>query len=557
MKKYFAIFGLGIISASPLAALQYGRNVQQMMALQATADAVSGNTAAEAAPLPVRILDIQLEREIRAGNHATTMADLEKCRLVLLNGSFAWGRPTVEMTPASTCVAEVHMRKAPDGQGPSPTGGDTLLAIAYVPAGGSVKCNISEFPESGYQAAAGTVMFPADNEPELKDVVAAMDKEQKQNAGMKTAASAVAGGLLTFFLATNQGDTMGKRIATSGAVAAGAGGLTFASTQAGKVAGDTIMSAGMNAGAGALIGNMGAGMYGGGDSILLVKDCVGEETKGQKCLWGYVTAGGRFVLGPDSDNTFESCYYNRSGGGVICKKKKLETDTKEPQFETALGFYNITMQGSNKLVKEMTDTDWEPILKGQIKCFIKDSDSGIYKENDNNCSPEDRYFQITTAKAGGTRRLAMIENFNMSEGLTGISMRKFNEWKAQNPNPAIVGRNADGGRNREKEEAELKLNSGEKSAFILANFTPMTIDASDGDVIDFDNKARLKGTAIGAGTGAALGGFAAYQGAKNEIDERLVVELQNYEGSLRDFYCITGARYLGKYNEQIMIPALK
>jgi hypothetical protein len=63
---------------------------------------------------------------------------------------------------------------------------------------------------------------------------------------------------------------------------------------------------------------------------------------------------------------------------------------------------------------------------------------------------------------------------------------------------------------------------------------------------------------LGAGAGAGLGALASYQGAKTEVQERYFVELEKYEGSLKNFYCITGPnRYLGKYNEEIFIPELK
>jgi hypothetical protein len=59
---------------------------------------------------------------------------------------------------------------------------------------------------------------------------------------------------------------------------------------------------------------------------------------------------------------------------------------------------------------------------------------------------------------------------------------------------------------------------------------------------------------IGAGTGAGLGAFTAYQGAQDEIDLRWVSAVQEYKDSLQKFYCATGTRYLSQYNDVVVIP---
>ncbi|MDR1071154.1 MAG: hypothetical protein LBL21_00720 [Rickettsiales bacterium] len=139
----------------------------------------------------------------------------------------------------------------------------------------------------------------------------------------------------------------------------------------------------------------------------------------------------------------------------------------------------------------------------------------------------------------------MMEDFG-KDGFFGTTMKEYNTNKPYKK--SVVGRKTDG--RRSYEEAG-------KGEYAEANFTPLTVGADDGDVIDFQNKARLKGTMIGAGSGAAVGAIASLSGARAEIQERHLVELEKYEGSLKNFYCITGTRYLGKYNETIMIAPMK
>jgi hypothetical protein len=418
------------------------------------------------------------------------------------------------------------------------------LAVAHIPAGTSVKCNIGQFPESGYLPAAGdpNVLFPADNEPTPEEVEEVMNREQKQNAGMKTATSALIGGI-GMFLASGDSNSMAERVGLTAAGAAGAGGLAYASTQAGKVAGDTIMSAGVNAAAGAVIGNMGAGMAG-GDPIMLVKDCIGEE-KGQKCLWGYVTSGG--------DKLNETSYVNRLG--EVMSQEATDVNNYIRKYNVS----NIKIGG--KSFENITPAEWQAFFtnpSGGIACFEEKSGGYAITAETNSCAGNFWVRIDDGAKTGGTQLLAMIVGFN--EKLLGTKQKDFKKSDDMKP----VGRNPDGGRNHQEEHGMTDGScpeEDERSAlcrdFTIEKFTPLTLDADDGDVIDFGNKARIRGTAIGAGSGAAVGALASYKGAQDEITERYLVELDIYEGSLQQFYCITGNRYLGRYNDNIIIPAMK
>ena len=82
----------------------------------------------------------------------------------------------------------------------------------------------------------------------------------------------------------------------------------------------------------------------------------------------------------------------------------------------------------------------------------------------------------------------------------------------------------------------------------------MIVDAEDGSLIDFGNKARLKTTLISAGVGGALGGLSGYQGAQLDIQNRWVAAVREYEDSLTKVYCATGTRYLSEYNDTVVIP---
>ena len=92
--------------------------------------------------------------------------------------------------------------------------------------------------------------------------------------------------------------------------------------------------------------------------------------------------------------------------------------------------------------------------------------------------------------------------------------------------------------------------------YTINEFYPMLETADSGSVIDFGNKARLKGTLIGAGAGGAMGAFTAYQGAQDDIQNRWVTAVREYNDSLQKIYCITGDRFLGYYNDDIVIPRM-
>jgi hypothetical protein len=286
-------------------------------------------------------------------------------------------------------------------------------------------------------------------------------------------------------------------------------------------------------------------MAGGGEAIMLVKDCIGEE-KGQKCLWGYVTSGG--------DKLNEISYVNRLG--------EVMSQAAGGSGNNYIRKYNVSnIKIGGKSLENITPAEWQVFFINNprdIACFEEKSDGYEITEEKNSCADNFWVKIDDVAKVGGTQLLAMIVGFD--EKLLGTKQKDFKKSDDMKP----VGRNPDGSRNHQEEHGMTDglCPEGEDGSalcrdFTIEKFMPLTLGADDGDVIDFGNKARIKGTALGAGSGAAVGALASYKGAQDEIEERYFVEMDIYEGSLQQFYCITGTRYLGKYNDDIIIPAMR
>ena len=100
----------------------------------------------------------------------------------------------------------------------------------------------------------------------------------------------------------------------------------------------------------------------------------------------------------------------------------------------------------------------------------------------------------------------------------------------------------------------IDINANSK---VKNEFRPISVSAEDASLIDMNSRARAKATGIGAGMGGAMGAFSAYQGAQSEIEERWLSEVRNYKDSLSKFYCMTGSRFLSRYNDYVSIPAVK
>lgn len=543
---------------------------EQIAAAAAAAAAPTATTQSADAEtnLPVRVANRELAQKLSRGetDSRVSIATLDSCAMVYPNGEFAWDSPTVGNGAggASTCVAVVELRGYQMGL----DGSDAVLARANLAAGDAVKCNISDFPEFSYTADAAQVTFPADNEPTRADVVQVLNAEQKQNAGLRIAAGTVIGGLAGNAAGKNEigSDSIlggGKHKTTGTIIGAISGAALMAgNAYSGKVAGDTILSTGVNAAAGSMIGNIAAS----GDSVLRIEDCkipsvtVAKEktttnanadnkvttdatannnanaddktaepqNKNSKCLWGVIRKG--TALG-DSH-----AYYNINEDGITLVCKSDNTGCKR---ETLL---NIELAAyPNKDIDAAAKEGFEKITADPAKQFYLTEKN----EMKNGADPDNSamYAKISSATiATGTQIPAMIADVN--DKAFGYKRSDWAKLKSDLSGHTILGRTSSG------------VGYALDGEYSISDFYPMMVDASDGGIIDFGNKARLKGTLIGAGAGGALGAYAGYQGAQSDIENRWVTAVREYKDSLQKIYCATGKRFLGYYNDEIVIPTM-
>ena len=520
--------------------------------------------------LPVRVANRELAQKLSRGetDSRVSIETLDSCAMVYPNGEFAWDAPTVGNGAggASTCVAVVELRGYQMGL----DGSDAVLARANLAAGDAVKCNISDFPEFSYTADAAQVTFPADNEPTRADVVQVLNAEQKQNAGLRIAAGTVIGGLAGNAAGKNEigSDSIlggGKHKTTGTIIGAISGAALMAgNAYSGKVAGDTILSTGVNAAAGSMIGNIAAS----GDSVLRIEDCkipsitekpksnqeksdtsnntgsasatasasasattddkpAEQQNKNSKCLWG--------VIRKSTALSGKNAYYNTGDETTLV----CESDDTGCKQETLL---NIKLEAyPNKDIETVAKEGFEKVKADSAKQFYLTEKN----EMKNGANPDNSaiYAKISSATiATGTQIPAMIADVN--DKAFGYKRSDWAKLKSDLSGHTILGRTSSG--------AGYALD-GEYS---ISDFYPMMVDASDGGIIDFGNKARLKGTLIGAGAGGALGAYAGYQGAQSDIENRWVTAVREYKDSLQKIYCATGKRFLGYYNDEIVIPTM-
>lgn len=561
---------VGNASRSYAAGYQQVNAQREQIAAAAAAAAASTATTQSAdaeTNLPVRVANRELAQKLSRGetDSRVSIETLDSCAMVYPNGEFAWDTPTVGNGAggASTCVAVVELRGYQMGL----DGSDAVLARANLAAGDAVKCNISDFPEFSYTADAAQVTFPADNEPTRADVIQVLNAEQKQNAGLRIAAGTVIGGLAGNAAGKNEigSDSIlggGKHKTTGTIIGALSGAALMAgNAYSGKVAGDTILSTGVNAAAGSMIGNIAAS----GDSVLRIEDCkipsvtVAKEktttattnantddkatasannnanaddktaepqNKNSKCLWG--------VIRKSTALSGKNAYYN-TGDETTLVCNSDDTGCKQ---ETLL---NIKLAA-------YPDKDIEAVAKEGFEKVKADSAKQFYltekNEMKNGANPDSAmYAKISSATiATGTQIPAMIADVN--DKAFGYKRSDWAKLKSDLSGHTILGRTSSG--------TGYALD-GEYS---ISDFYPMMVDASDGGIIDFGNKARLKGTLIGAGAGGALGAYAGYQGAQSDIENRWVTAVREYKDSLQKIYCATGKRFLGYYNDEIVIPTM-
>ena len=486
-------------------------------------------TASATEDLPVAVEDARLAESIK--NHTSnsvTTDDLEKCSMIYINGVFKWGVPQsgTRQTLQPQCVAVVDLVSAET---------DEVLATTTLAAGDMMKCNIDVFPQSGYSPKAYEVTLPADNPPTEKDVEKVLNKEQKQNAGFKIAAAAIIGGLAGNALSPKaSGDskvlgTSKSQLAGSAIGALAAGGLMAASSYSGKVAGETIKSTAVNATAGMLVGNMGAGMSD-TNSVLATTKCKIKNDAGKEvekdCVIGhfYETSKDSVIRSDDNKN-----YYATANGAIVYECK---TDgTSCTMYNSPV--HNICFKHKNgKDCINQTSTNTNAIINNGVGYWYADG-----KMTQNPTENQQTYYLIqdATISKGGQMAYAVFDNLQSK-----VFGYKVSDWDSKLHSKATGYYQ----RYNNTDSAGDKLET--KDGFI---FKPSARSSEDGSIIDLSNEARAKATMIGAAAGGALGGFIGYQGAQAEISERLMVALNEYSASLQNFYCKTGKRILALYND--------
>jgi hypothetical protein len=512
----------------------YANAYNQVVAMQQQAEYYNQQQANAAENLPVHVANQDLADKISRGDKSADidMSNLESCAAIYPNGEFAWDNPNagIKAGASPTCVAVVEMRRMRDGDTRKIEGeGDIVLARVTIAAGDSIECNISKFPESSLTMEAGNVIFPADKEPTVEDVVKVMDSEQKKNAGLKIAAGAVIGGLFGNIGGKNKiGESnlmgTGKEKMQSAAVGALSGAALMAgSSYAGKVGGDVIMSAGVNAAAGAVAGNVVAS----GESVLRIEDCTDLSGIQTTCLWG------RLEKGEELDTNKKTAFYDTGTQNTIVCENEGEIN-KECITQRLI---NIKFADGKSLDDAISDST---IFKNNEPRFHYNQEQRTVENAANG-----ELIKIESAQKSNEVVSAMITN--IKDKSFGLKMKDWNQMRKSINSNQLIGRTSNG--------ESVKL--ADAQGWEVGNFHPLTMEAGDGGIIDFSNKARTKGTLIGAGAGAGLGAFTAYQGAQDEIDARWVSAVQEYKDSLQKIYCGTGTRFLSYYNEISIIPNMQ
>ena len=537
-------------------AMRYQQEYMDAMAANAT-------TASATANLPVAVADEKLATEILNNASETTIDDLDACSMIYPNGIFRWEIPEsgVRREQKNQCVSVISLIDANT---------NAVLATTTVAAGDSMKCNIDSFPESGMnRAVVERTYLPADDKPTLEDVEAVMNEEQKQHAGLKIAAGAILSGVAGNLLSKKEvGDTKmfgaSKTQLRDTAIGAVAGaGIMAASSYTGKVAGDTIKSTAVNAASGMVVGNMLAGASDDGD-ILRIQTCYVpsgmEVSSGDKdCIAGKISTVEAEGVIENGGSDGKKYIINRSGEIKECTGDGDEYICDSVAYGTYVDV-KVQLNGMTGGIKEKPykEVDANEYNNNAV-IFIpsKDGETVRYKKTDSFENRDVAYYLINSAKKskeGASKPAYIVFNnkidarkIKSSDGNKGMfdGLDTDDFEKVKNSSAYIyVYRNSDG-----TVGSQIK----EENIF----FTPASGKASDGGLIDMSNQGRVKGTLVGTAAGGAMGGLAGYQGAKSEIQDRWTAAIREYEDSLSNFVCMTGTRFLSKYNDYVEIPEPK
>ena len=548
----------------------YADAYQQVNAVRYQQDyGTTATTASATANLPVMVSDEELAKAIIAGTaENVSVSDLEACSMIYPSGVFRWEIPVsgVRRNQIPQCVSVVELRDATT---------NTVLATTTVASGDTFKCNIDSFPISGMsEVALSKVELPADVAPTMEDVEAVMNEEQKQNAGLKIAAAAIIGGVAGNMLGQKQaGDSKmfgtGKMqlIDTAVGTAAGAG-IMAASSYSGKVAGDTIKSTAVNAASGMILGNMLAGTAG-GDSVLATSKCSIEKVE-KDCIPGtYYTKesipaivdGHEWLENEDATPT-EFFFINRTNPRDMLKCAKGETasEFKGCTQISASDYIDVwcktSSNGTSKCSTGLSQSE-NQALNNYDDLFELDTDSYSLKKGTGKS-----YAHVTLAyKANNKVRAYAVFDDPIAIKPLGYDTKA---WISVDENHVTLEKDSEKTysyklyyRDSDGKVGSIITTTESAEQEVTHEFKPDTRDADDGALVDISNQARAKATIAGTAAGGALGGFAGYQGAQDEVSQRWVSAVREYEDSLSNFVCSTGTRFLSKYNDYVEIPEMK
>lgn len=520
----------------------YAPAYQAVNALRAQQEYYAENQAAAVAQLPVMVTDEKLANSIVNGEAgAPSLSELEACSMIYVNGNFKWGRPESGINHDPQCIAVVELRDA---------NSNALLASTTVAAGQSIKCNIDSFPSGSYNMSAlSKIELPADNAPTMEDVIAVMNQEQKQNAGLKIAAGAIIAGVAGNLLAPKDTskDTSGKiplgtgktqLIDTAIGAAAGAG-IMAASSYSGKIAGDTIKSTAVNAASGMIIGNMMAGVNG-GDGVIAITKCSVNNIEHDCVVGKYQTYGDPLSY---QDSEFYIVKLDNSSCSSGLKKCTTSDNGETKCTSESGGIDKVQIKTVNDKEDSVDCQKAKQMAEDQADQFEiwSTTDNKTFTKGSAGDGANNYYVIYSAATVTHTKHAYAVFNEPLKKAFGYKTWEELSSKK-----PKIYHRYGGGGVGDLIEDDDA-----------VANFKPDSREADDSGLVDLSNQARAKGTIVGTAAGGALGGFAGYQGAQSEVSERWTSALREYEDSLSNFVCTTGGRFLSKYNDYADIPALK
>ncbi len=524
---------------------------------------IQNSVAAHEMAAAAQIQTPQPARVIANANGTTTTVSanqMDACNAIYPGGTFDWLRPTMGMQSGASpkCSAYVEMR-AYDTAGT----GYKVLATGYLASGDAVKCNIDNFPD--ITVVGRDFTYPADAAPTVEDVERVMVAENKTNAGFKILAATVVGGLggnivgkaekgNDSLLGTNK-----EKLKSTAIGAVGGAALMTASTQINDYkAGNMILSTGMNAAAGAVAGNVMAT----GEDVLQIDNCTvyekgdnpKKDTEVTKCIYGTVKT--KIDAEPKvSGDTNGYFFYNYATKEFYkCEKIKDEDDN----------YKNCQLQ--SLIVNEFDDS------KVNTACGDDKFGTDDCKKELEKLSYDEKYVFDNSGKAKSTYEKTLKKQ-SSDEKNTIVKLKSVKQagsrtgamvaLQKDTPNN-IFGYSKEDWRNHGDEKSKLKLHNetvydlyGNPTDAKISDFTPAYKSASDGSVIDFNNAARTKSTMIGAGAGGALGALSGAAGAESAVQERWQTAMREYDDSLNNIVCYTGARYLSRYNDVVIIPEMK